>query len=79
MSPNGINGNGGAKSAITRSTRETASPSKQGKKGRFTMPSEPHVPVEMDAERAARLEEKQRQLETVNDRHDNLVCYPGFF
>ena len=38
------------------------------------MQAEPHVPVEMDAERAARLEEKQRQLETVHDRHDNLVC-----
>jgi len=33
-----------------------------------------HVPGEMDAERAALLEGKQRQLEAVNDRHDNLVC-----
>jgi hypothetical protein len=41
------------------------------------MLSEPHVPGEMDTERAAWLEEKQRQLETVNDRHDNLVCCPG--
>ena len=38
------------------------------------MQAEPHVPREMDAERAARLEEKQRELETVHDRHDNLVC-----
>lgn len=74
MSPNGINGNGGARSGATRSTRGTASPSKQAKKERPTMQAEPHVPVEMDAERAARLEEKQRQLETVHDRHDNLVC-----
>jgi len=74
MSPNGIKGSGGARSGATRSTRGTASPSKQGKKERPIMQAEPHVPREMDAERAARLEEKQRELETVHDRHDNLVC-----
>jgi hypothetical protein len=42
------------------------------------MQAELHVPGEMDPERAARLEEKQRQLETVHDRHDNLVCCPCF-
>ena len=85
MSLNGTDVNGGARklNGTTRSTRGAASPSKSaldrgGKKERSTMLPEPHVPEEMDAERAARLEEKQRQLEAVNDRHDNLVWSLGF-
>ena len=79
MSLNGTNVNGGARNGTTRSTRGAASPSKPaldrgGKNERFTMLPELHVPGEMDAERAALLEGKQRQLEAVNDRHDNLVC-----
>jgi len=78
----GTNGNREARSRVTRARGPTSSSKpalgREENQERSTTLANPHVSEEMDVERAALLAQKQRQLEKVNEQHDNLVCYLGF-